>query len=1253
MRRLHDIFPKLNVDRRKWPQGRVPPDDPAENTRDHERLWLAIEQARRRIFGPWDSTENVGERFGIHSTEPDGTPEAASRVLRATGAHGSTWGPAVSTTPGAGSFEEAVLSIADLRAYWRLGEGASPYADTSGYGTPIPMIRQDRTTDMTQDYNPGALDVDDDGAVAFNYGGDFFGGGWPGDYLGNDSVDQTKLQCQGTDPFTLVAWIKPFAGGAAGMQLAGIAGTYHYDTGITAYAGYALDYDGSTHIVTFRRTKHPTYDTVSGPTLTPNEWTFVVGVFTGTELRLYFNGVLVGSAPSTASMLYANHSFYIGNSSQGSGTGVGSAVQFYGAIDEVALWARALTLSEIELLYAGTSPDNGMPIVPDGEGGVTVGQVGTGGIEDGAVTTPLLADGSVTAAKVADDVATQAELDAHTSDTTDAHVASAISFDPAGTLSSTDVQAAIEEIATEVAEKASFFDGEGDPDSGVGELGDYYLDTDTGAIWERQSAAAEPSLRSTPVKTETFNANLVADNPTGIVAGDLLIAAIMHGYNGGPGLFPAGPTGWTNQGQYYESANQAYHGFFTKVADGTEGSTTTFPHSVGSTPRVVVISAWKNAPAIDVISIQNDFPQTTPGSPKTVNGVTTTEANAVVLIFGAGRSAGGGVSGSVMWSIDAAWTEVWDNITGNSNWTYIASKSMPSPGATGSATLTKSTGNYTSGSFLAFALYEPSVASSWVQIYTPASASGHTIMDEGVALTARADLDFAGDGVTVTDDAVNDKTIVTIPGGGAGGVNAGMTKLYDYTVSGSDKTSIDTFVDGVTVADFAGYDAIEVHALIRTDDAAATANPILTVNNDTSAIYDRSYDGANDGTQQASSSIAATGWNPTIHGAGGSASYAGAMRLLFPNHAGTTFWKTGTMTLASPDATAGNTSVGTWGVGWRSTAAITRLKLAGAGAAKLKVGTRLIVYGIGGSPASAPEQIDYVERATDQTVTSQTSSGTAVTWITGSAVTYDGSTRVKIEARVGLAQTPAATDLKIELWEDGVSLGVIGQVLAGSGAPLHMERFITPTAGSHTYELKAWRPVNSGTSYLVASGLLPAFMRITREARVGMRGHTTIGTTSQGASFDNPGTAPTWYFKKVTLTQDALLTSVLAWVKGDAANGQALTAGVWSDNAGAVGNVVAMANQSTRNAGTGALLQGVLIGTTARQMAFPIGKWLPAGTYWLGVWLGTSVSNSILIAYASGTGADKKQTATANFFQDAPTTSATTNDFSIAADLLV
>lgn len=50
-------------------------------------------------------------------------------------------------------------------------------------------------------------------------------------------------------------------------------------------------------------------------------------------------------------------------------------------------------------------------------------------------------------------------------------------------------------------------------------------------------------------------------------------------------------------------------------------------------------------------------------------------------------------------------------------------------------------------------------------IYNPpiTTGGGHTIEDEGTPLTQRTNLNFVGAGVTVTDDAGNDATVVTIP----------------------------------------------------------------------------------------------------------------------------------------------------------------------------------------------------------------------------------------------------------------------------------------------------------------------------------------------------------------------------------------------------------------------------------------------------------------------------------------------------------
>lgn len=56
---------------------------------------------------------------------------------------------------------------------------------------------------------------------------------------------------------------------------------------------------------------------------------------------------------------------------------------------------------------------------------------------------------AIAAADVAADVATQAELDAHISDSSAAHAASAIGFTPNGSIAATDVQAAIQEVRDE------------------------------------------------------------------------------------------------------------------------------------------------------------------------------------------------------------------------------------------------------------------------------------------------------------------------------------------------------------------------------------------------------------------------------------------------------------------------------------------------------------------------------------------------------------------------------------------------------------------------------------------------------------------------------------------------------------------------------------------------------------------------------------------------------------------------------------
>jgi hypothetical protein len=82
--------------------------------------------------------------------------------------------------------------------------------------------------------------------------------------------------------------------------------------------------------------------------------------------------------------------------------------------------------------------------------------------------------------------------------------------------------------------------------------------------------------------------------------------------------------------------------------------------------------------------------------------------------------------------------------------------------------------------------------------------SGHIIVDEGITtLTQRAKLNFVGDGVTASDDGTNNSTIITIPGGGGSitlasdehGLSLAGTVLDSYLLS----THVGTNSDGFNI----------------------------------------------------------------------------------------------------------------------------------------------------------------------------------------------------------------------------------------------------------------------------------------------------------------------------------------------------------------------------------------------------------------------------------------------------------------------
>jgi hypothetical protein len=125
-------------------------------------------------------------------------------------------------------------------------------------------------------------------------------------------------------------------------------------------------------------------------------------------------------------------------------------------------------------------------------------------------------------------------------------------------------------------------------------------------------------------------------------------------------------------------------------------------------------------------------------------------------------------------------------------------------------------------------------------------------------------------------------------------------------------------------------------------------------------------------------------------------------------------------------------------------------------------------------------ELDYVERTSDLTVSATTVAG-ANTLITGNSVLYDGSTRICVE--VYIAGSAASQFMDLTIWDGATDLGAIGDT-SSAGSTILGRRFLTPSAGSHTFTVKAYRGTGSATVFAGSGGTsgqyLPAYLRITR-----------------------------------------------------------------------------------------------------------------------------------------------------------------------------
>lgn len=240
-------------------------------------------------------------------------------------------------SPSGETFAQAIATLAltkDLRGYWRLGDGASPYADTSGNaGGPVNQVIATHGTAMTAHYTPGALPpAQDDGAVAFNAATTFVQGD-------NLAAGDARFDFSGLAGWTCALWVYPFL---TTTQFHLAAGTYSPGNG-----GWAIGVgDAAGHAIVLRGDAGSTTG-LTGSAIPLNAWTFLVVTYgpVAGNTKIYIDGVL-DVQQTTVQALAAFSSIRLG----GNGSGGVQYNSFSGGVDEVSVWGEALTAADVTTL---------------------------------------------------------------------------------------------------------------------------------------------------------------------------------------------------------------------------------------------------------------------------------------------------------------------------------------------------------------------------------------------------------------------------------------------------------------------------------------------------------------------------------------------------------------------------------------------------------------------------------------------------------------------------------------------------------------------------------------------------------------------------------------------------------------------------------------------------------------------------------------------------------------------------------------
>ena len=134
--------------------------------------------------------------------------------------------------------------------------------------------------------------------------------------------------------------------------------------------------------------------------------------------------------------------------------------------------------------------------------------------------------------------------------------------------------------------------------------------------------------------------------------------------------------------------------------------------------------------------------------------------------------------------------------------------------------------------------------------------------------------------------------------------------------------------------------------------------------------------------------------------------------------------------------------------------------------------------------AGGGAQLAYAEVTAGAVTIASTSGASPTTIVSSGAVVYAAS-RIRLEWYVPDTTISAGIFVIYDLWDDATDLGQVGFVyspgVAGIGVPLMGARYLTPSAGSHTYMLRAHKSGGTATANAGAGGvqaMMPIWFRV-------------------------------------------------------------------------------------------------------------------------------------------------------------------------------